>query len=43
MLADACADVSTAAHNATLRTIYRSFGDVRSTVDVAAAIKVDSA
>lgn len=34
LLADATADVDDAAHNATLRTIYRSFGDVRSCGDV---------
>jgi nicotinamidase-related amidase len=33
-LADGTADVSDAAHNATLRTVYRSFGDVRPTDDV---------
>lgn len=34
LLADATADVDDAAHNASLRTIYRSFGDVRSCGDV---------
>lgn len=34
LVADGCGDVSDEAHNATLRTVYRSFGDVRSTADV---------
>lgn len=34
MVADANATVSDAAHNATLFTIYRSFGDVRPTQEV---------
>ena len=40
---DANADVSDDAHNATLRTIYRSFGDVRTTDDVVALIAGRSA
>jgi len=38
LVADACADVSDAAHNATLRTIYRSFGDVRPAGDLVALL-----
>jgi nicotinamidase-related amidase len=38
LVADACADVSDAAHNATLRTVYRSFGDVRPTAEVLALL-----
>jgi nicotinamidase-related amidase len=38
LLADACAARIDAEHNATLHTIYRSFGDVRPTVDVLALI-----
>ena len=34
LLADATADVTDDAHNAALRTAYRSFGDVRSTADL---------
>lgn len=34
LVGDGCGDVSDEAHNATLRTVYRSFGDVRSTADV---------
>ncbi|HMJ77162.1 MAG TPA: isochorismatase family cysteine hydrolase [Iamia sp.] len=34
VVADACAGVDDAAHNATLRTIYRSYGDVRPTPDL---------
>jgi nicotinamidase-related amidase len=34
VLGDACADVTDDAHNASLRTVFRSFGDVRSTADV---------
>jgi nicotinamidase-related amidase len=34
MVADATADVGDEAHNATLRVIYRSFGDVRPTAEV---------
>lgn len=37
VVADACAGVDDAAHGATLRTIYRSFGDVR-TVDELVAL-----
>jgi nicotinamidase-related amidase len=33
-VADGTADVRDSVHNATLRTIYRSFGDVRPTADV---------
>jgi nicotinamidase-related amidase len=33
-VADGTADVRDSVHNATLRTIYRSFGDVRPTTDV---------
>lgn len=39
VLGDATADVSDAAHNAALRTIYRSFGDVRSAADVIALLQ----
>lgn len=38
LVADGCGDVSDEAHNATLRTVYRSFGDVRSTADVLALL-----
>lgn len=38
MVADANATTSDAVHNATLHTIYRSFGDVRPTQDVLALI-----
>jgi hypothetical protein len=38
MVADANAAVRDEDHNATLRTIYRSFGDVRPTSDVLAMI-----
>ena len=38
VLGDACADVDDEAHNASLRTIYRSFGDVRSAADVVAEL-----
>jgi nicotinamidase-related amidase len=38
VLGDACADVNDDAHNASLRTVYRSFGDVRSAVDVVAEL-----
>lgn len=34
LLADATADATDAAHNATLRTVYRSFGDVRTADEV---------
>lgn len=34
LVADACATVTDAVHNATLHTVYRSFGDVRSTAEV---------
>jgi hypothetical protein len=36
---EACADTSDAAHNASLRTIYRSFGDVRPTTDVVTLLR----
>ncbi|MEU0270263.1 isochorismatase family cysteine hydrolase [Streptomyces sp. NPDC006307] len=38
MVADACATGRDEDHNATLRTVYRSFGDVRPTADVLALI-----
>jgi nicotinamidase-related amidase len=38
LVADACADMSDDAHNAALRTVYRSFGDVRPTADVRALL-----
>lgn len=34
MAADGCAAVNDAMHNATLTTIYRSFGDVRTTAEI---------
>lgn len=34
LVADACAAVDDATHNATLHTVYRSFGDVRSVEEV---------
>ena len=37
-LADGTADVSDDAHNATLRTIYRSFGDVRPSSEILALL-----
>jgi nicotinamidase-related amidase len=37
-VADGTADVRDSVHNATLRTIYRSFGDVRPTSEVLALI-----
>jgi len=39
MVADACAAVRDQDHNATLHTIYRSFGDVRSTAEVIGVIE----
>lgn len=38
MLADANAGINDASHNATLTTIYRSYGDVRPVADVLAMI-----
>jgi nicotinamidase-related amidase len=38
LLADACAARTDAEHNATLHTIYRSFGDVRPTAEALALI-----
>ncbi|MFJ6939807.1 cysteine hydrolase family protein [Streptomyces sp. NPDC101132] len=38
LVADACATRSDAAHNAVLETVYRSFGDVRSTAEVVALL-----
>lgn len=38
LVADASATVSDAVHNATLHTVYRSFGDVRSTEEVLAMV-----
>jgi len=38
MVADACAAVSDAMHNASLTTVYRSFGDVRTADEVAALL-----
>ena len=40
MLADANAGVSDASHNATLTTIYRSYGDVRPVADVLRMIEI---
>ena len=40
MLADANAGVNDAAHNATLTTIYRSYGDVRPVADVLRMIEI---
>lgn len=42
MIADACASIDDESHNATLRTIYRSFGDVRPAADVEALITRNS-
>lgn len=39
---DACADGNTMAHNATLRVVYRTFGDVRSTPDLLGLIAAGS-
>jgi nicotinamidase-related amidase len=39
-VADGTADVEDSAHNATLRTIYRSFGDVRSAAEVLGMIAI---
>jgi nicotinamidase-related amidase len=39
LVADACAAVSDRAHNATLHTVYRSFGDVRTTAEVEALLE----
>jgi nicotinamidase-related amidase len=39
MVADACAAVRDQDHNATLHTIYRSFGDVRPAVEVIGMIE----
>ncbi|HEX2560828.1 isochorismatase family cysteine hydrolase, partial [Phenylobacterium sp.] len=36
MAADGCATVNDAMHNATLTTVYRSFGDVRTTAEILA-------
>ena len=38
LVADASATVSDAVHNASLHTVYRSFGDVRSTDEVLAML-----
>jgi nicotinamidase-related amidase len=38
LVAGATADVLDSAHNASLRTVYRTFGDVRSTADVLAML-----
>ncbi|MEU2391194.1 isochorismatase family cysteine hydrolase [Streptomyces sp. NPDC007369] len=38
LAADGCATRSDAAHNATLETVYRSFGDVRPTADILALL-----
>jgi nicotinamidase-related amidase len=43
LVADACAAPSDEAHNATLHTIYRSFGDVRTTADVEALLEAGAA
>jgi nicotinamidase-related amidase len=40
VLGDACADVTDAAHDASLRTVHRSFGDVRSAAEVLAELVV---
>jgi nicotinamidase-related amidase len=42
MVADANAAVNDAAHNATLLTIYRTFGDVRTTAETLALIRADA-
>jgi nicotinamidase-related amidase len=42
MVADACAATDDDAHNATLRTVYRSFGDVRPTAELVAMIAAGS-
>lgn len=39
VVGDACAGVDDAAHAATLRTIYRSYGDVRRVADVEALLR----
>lgn len=41
LVADGCADVSDEAHNATLRTVYRSFGDVRPTTELLDLLRTD--
>ncbi|RKN06994.1 hypothetical protein [Streptomyces radicis] len=38
LVADACATRDDAAHNATLATVYRGFGDVRPTAEVMALL-----
>ena len=38
LVADGCAATTDAVHNATLHTVYRSFGDVRTTDDVLALL-----
>lgn len=38
--ADGCATYDTVAHNASLTTVYRSFGDVRSTAEIRARLAV---
>lgn len=39
LVADGCAAMRDEDHNATLHTVYRSFGDVRPTVDVLALVR----
>ena len=39
MAADGCATVNDAMHNATLTTVYRSFGDVRPTAEILALFR----
>lgn len=42
MAADGCSTVNDAMHNATLTTVYRSFGDVRTTADILALLALDT-
>jgi nicotinamidase-related amidase len=42
VVADATSDVSDAAHDASLRTLYRSFADVRSAADVLTLLGTDA-
>ena len=39
LVADACAAVDDDTHNATLHTVYRTFGDVRPTAEVIGLIE----
>lgn len=43
LVADACAAVDDRAHNATLHTVYRSFGDVRAADEVVALLEAGAA